>query len=64
MLASKYVDGDTQGAKQVIRDFKGIVVSDGVRDLLPGGQTDRNLFEEVEAESQAGKNPDNRPFNS
>jgi len=64
VLASKYVDGDTQGAKQVIRDFKGIVVSDGVRDLLPGGQTDRNLFEEVEAESQAGKNPDNRPFNS
>lgn len=49
VLASKYIGGDTKGARQMIRDSGGMEVSVGVQELLINEETGENLFQEAAA---------------
>jgi len=51
VLASKYIGGDMEGARQMIRDSGGMEVSVGVQELLINEQTGENLFQEAAAAS-------------
>ncbi|MFH1922911.1 MAG: hypothetical protein ABIP48_23855, partial [Planctomycetota bacterium] len=49
VLASKYIGGDMEGGKEMIRDSGGMEVSMGVQELLINEQTGENLFQEAAA---------------